>query len=96
MPPLGEYEKPGVIMSGSTPLQAVIGQMWSGSDIDVFCIELYVNRVRNILLNEYGMICCTFWHMDDKDCWPLNHVKTYAPRPLDFSAQDIERAILTG
>ena len=96
IPSLEEQEKPGVVLSGSLPLQAVVGRSWSGCDVDLFCIESHVNRMRHILIHEYEMICCTFWHMYDKGDNVIHHVESYAARPSDYSREDMDRAIELG
>ena len=96
VPCLGDGEVPGVIISGSMPLQVVVGQTWAGCDIDLFCIESHANQLRHVLINQYNMVCCSFWHTYDQRDKTLRHVESYAPRPSDYTTADMDAAIARG
>lgn len=96
MLPLGDKDMPDVLISGSMPLQVVLGETWVKSDVDVFCTYSVANRVRNILLDKYNMVCCQFWRAYDADSLLLDHVEGYAPRPSWYSATHMEGALEKG
>ena len=93
LPPLKKDEKPGVIMSGALPMQAVTnydqlpgnqGPSWSPYPpgvIDLFCIQSHVERVRSVLINEFGMICCMYGNVNNPGSSHVHHIEQYAHRP---------------
>ena len=48
----GANGKPGAVLSGSTMVQVVLGEVWKDSDIDVFCTAAAAPAVRTQLVQN--------------------------------------------
>ena len=48
---------PQLVIAGSAIVQAMLGELWSQSDIDMFCTWAAAPQVREKLIDTCGMIC---------------------------------------
>ena len=53
-----EPETPRLVISGSCVVQAIVGQRYPESDVDLFCTWGAAPQVRRRLIESCGMLCC--------------------------------------
>ena len=87
---------PGAVLSGSTMVQVLLGEVWKGSDIDIFCTAAAARAVRSKLVQNGFTLARMHQNYSDSGNGMLafslesqvHHVEGWATTPADGETPD--------